>query len=689
MTTPTSRARRRSFVVVALAVVAAVGLSVAPAGPMRPLEVRAARPDLTITTEARYDVQPDERRVRVTVDLTLRNHLKDTRTKRYYFDEAFLAVLPGTSGFKLRWDGDGTPSVRASKKTKTYTLLRLDLAQRLYSGKAANYRLTFDLEDPGGAPTRDLRIGDSLVSFPVWSFATDDTPGSSVSVVFPDGYDVHVEAGDIPAPTVDDEGRTVFRSGTLDAPLDFFAYLVGDRPGAHTDTAVATTVADEPVKVTVRSWPDDPPWAERVSNVVKAGLPALGEHIGLPWPHADDLVIEEAVARTTAGYAGLFDPSTATVEIAYYADDFVVLHEAAHGWFNGALLADRWANEAFASYYASEVASDLELEVEPAELTDELQATRIPLNSWGPVGTEEPAQEDYAYVAAPTLAAAIAERAGDDGLRAVWADAADGTLAYQPATGPAETGTDRPDWRGLLDLLEARTDATYDDLWRAWVARPTDLPLLDARAEARTQYEAVLATTDGWKLPRPIRDALRAWRFEDATALLDDASAVLEQRTVVTEAAVDAGVIAPDTLRTAFEDDDGFDDARAEADAELAAIDRYAAAAKLEPAAMDPVLTLGLWGQTPEIELEAARDALARGDLVGSVASSDAAAAAWGGAPAAGQGRAISIGLLVAAILLGVLLLVSVVRRRRRRRAVVMAHRIATSEPRTPVSGAD
>ena len=231
MTALASARRPRSLVAVALAVVAAVGLSLAPAGPTRPAEVQAARPDLSITTVARYDVQPDERRVRVTVDLTLRNHLKDTRTKRYYFDEAFLAVLPGTSGFKLRWEGDGTPSVRASKRTKTYTLLRLDLAQRLYSGKTAKYRLTFDLEDPGGAPTRDLRIGDSLVSFPVWSFATDDTPGSSVSVVFPDGYDVRVEAGSIPDPTVDDEGRTVFRSGELEAPLDFFAYLVGDRPG--------------------------------------------------------------------------------------------------------------------------------------------------------------------------------------------------------------------------------------------------------------------------------------------------------------------------------------------------------------------------------------------------------------------------------------------------------------------------
>jgi hypothetical protein len=682
MTSQRHRPLRALLVLPALALVAALGLVVAPASPVGPREVLAARPDLTITSTARYDVQPDDRRVRVTLDLTLTNHLKDTTTKRYYFDEAFLAVLPGTSGYKLTWEGDGSPSVKASKKTKTYTLLRLDLAERLYSGKTAKYRLTFNLKDPGGAATRDLRIGDSLVSFPVWAFATDDTPGSSVSVVFPDGYDVKVEAGSIPDPTVDDEGRTIFRSGELDAPLDFFAYLVADRPGAYTEQTIATTVADDPVRVTVRAWPDDPPWAERVSELLTTGLPALGEHVGLAWPHGDRLVVEEAVARTTGGYAGLFDPSEGKVEIAYYADDFVVLHEAAHGWFNGMLLADRWANEAFASYYAMEVAEDLAVEVRDTELTDELRAVRIPLNGWGPVGSEDPVQEDFAYAAGLELARAIAERAGDDGLRAVWADAAAGVQAYQPraAGGTPETASGTPDWRGLLDLLEARTAATYDDLWRAWVARPTDLPLLDARAAAREQLSEVEAAVDGWRLPRPIRDAMRAWQFEDATDLLDGAAAALEQREAVEAAAADAGLIAPDALRTAFEDDDGFDDALAEADAELAAMDAYADAAALRPAELSPILALGLWGLTPDIDLETARDALARGDLTGSVAASSSAATAWGEADGEGQGRAISLGLLAAAVVVGVLTVLLMFRRRRTRHRRAMAHRIQATD---------
>ena len=676
-------ARRARIGLVALvAVLGLTGLSFAPGGPLAPHEVRAAAPDLTITSHARYDVQPDDRRVRLTVDLTLTNRLKDTKTKRYYFDEAFLAVLPGTSGFKLRWAGDGSPSVRATKKTKTYTLLRLDLAQRLYSGKTAKYRLTFDLKDPGGAPTRDLRIGDSLVSFPVWAFATDETAGSSVSVVFPPGYDVKLEAGEIPEPEVDGEGRTVYRTGRLAKPLDFFAYLVADRPGATTDTTVTTTVADEPVELTVRSWPDDPAWAERVSGLLTSGLPILGERVGLAWPLDKELVVAEAVARTTGGYAGLFDPAEGTVEIAYYADDFVVLHEAAHGWFNGALLADRWANEAFASYYATEAAAELEVDVRDASLTPELEAHRIPLNDWGPVGSEDPLQEDYAYAAALALATDIAERAGDDVLRDVWADAAAGVAAYQPTAGAAEPSEGTADWRGLLDLLEEHDDDAYDDLWRAWVARPTDLPLLDARAAAREQLAEVAADTDGWRLPVPVREAMRAWRFEDATALLDGAAAALEQRVAVEAAAAEAGVIAPDTLRTAFEDDDGFDDALAEAGAELDAIDRYVDAAALRPVEMTPLLTLGLWGQTPDVELTAARDALARGDLEGSMAASSSAAEMWDGAEAAGQGRAVSLGLLAAAVIVGLGTLLYVLRRRRHRARRTMAHRIAAPEPR-------
>ena len=648
-----------------------------PVGPTAPVEVHAATPDLTIVSSARYDVQPDKHRVRVTVDLTLHNRLRDTTTRRFYFDHAFLDVLPRVSNLKLTTAGKSA-SVRVVRKTKAYTRLQLNLASRLFSGKSVKYRLTFSITDPGGAATRDLRIGDSLVSFPVWAFATESTPGSSVTVVFPAGYDVRVEAGKIPAGIADDTGRTIFRSGRLDKPLEFFAYLVADRPGAYRDATITTQVLGAPIDVNVRSWEDDALWAKRVGGLLKVGIPALGERIGLDWPdYAQPLTVQEAVSRTTGGYAGLFDPAAGKVEIAYYADDFVVLHEAAHAWFNGSLLADRWANEAFASYYATQAAADIGRKIRVETLTDELRKSKIPLNAWGPVGSEDLAEEDYSYAASLALAQEIAKRAGGPGLTAVWADAKGGVGAYQPAGGgAAETVDGPPDWRGLLDLLEDDTDATYDDLWRAWVARDTDLSLLDARTQTRARYDDIVTAAGDWHLPRPIRDALRSWRFSDATALLADAEAALAGRDAVTAAAKAAGLTAPATLRLAFEDDDGFADSTDETSAELDVIGRYVAATALRPAEMTPLLTLGLWGQTPDVQLAESRAAFATGDLHASASASGDAARTWSSAESLGQSRSVSLGLIVLAILFGLALIISTLRRRRRRRITMQARRL-------------
>ena len=306
----------------------------------------------------------------------------------------------------------------------------------------------------------------------------------------------------MPPPTTTADGQVVFQTAALDKPLAFFAYLVGDRPGAYAERDLPVTVAGESVNLTIRSWPDDPEWSDRVGGLVGRALPALAERIGLAWPRDGGLVVQEAASRSTGGYAGLFDPKEGLVEVAYYAEDFVVLHEAAHAWFNGELLADRWANEAFASYYGQQVAAALDVPAEGDVLTPELEDAAIPLNAWGPIGRESTATEDYAYAATLMLAQAIAERAGPEALQAVWADAAARVGAYQPPTvgtggadaspgpGEPETVEGPPDWRGLLDLLEAHGSTSFDDLWRTWVVRDADLPLLDARLEARSRYDA-------------------------------------------------------------------------------------------------------------------------------------------------------------------------------------------------------
>lgn len=669
---------RRRLAGLLLAVVAVSAWQVSPAAVP---DVLAAAPDLTIVTDASYDVQPDSHRIRVTVDMVLVNHLVDTRTTRYYFDHAFLSVLPGASAVTLSWSGSGTPRASISKATAAYSLVRLDFAQRIFSGQSASYRLVFDLVDKGGAPGRDLRVGGSLVSFPVWAYATDATPGSTVRVVFPAGYRVEVGSGEIPPPVTDPSGQVVFQTGTLSKPLTFFAYLVADRPGTFTERTERTTVGGVPVVLTIRAWVDDTPWSDRVGSLFGRALPLLSERIGLPWPRDGGLVVHETVSRTTGGYAGLFDPAQGQVDVAYDAGDEVVLHEAAHAWFNGALLADRWANEAFASFYGLEVGATLKVKPAAPAVTPALETARIPLNAWGAVGTEDQATEDYAYAASLELARAIDERAGPDGLRAVWADAAGRIGAYQPpATGAGptsavgggtaapETVGGAPDWRGLLDLLDAHSTTTDDDLWRRWVARDPDLALLDARTSARGRYDAVLAAAGDWPLPRAVRDAMRAWRFDQANILLADGTAVLDQRSAIATRVAASGLTAPDTLRIAFESPDGFATATLEARAELDVIARYDAAVAARPSVSDPLRDLGLWGTSPDGDLEQARTLFATGDLTSSAAAARSAMATWAGAVDVGRGRLISIVALVLAALLAVVLVAVWVRGRRRRR---------------------
>ena len=79
----------------------------------------------------------------------------------------------------------------------------------------------------------------------------------------------------MPAPTVDDQGRTIYKTGRLDKPLEFFAYFVADRPGAYVDRAVETTVAGTPVGLTIRHWKEDTAWGKRVGGLFERGLPQL------------------------------------------------------------------------------------------------------------------------------------------------------------------------------------------------------------------------------------------------------------------------------------------------------------------------------------------------------------------------------------------------------------------------------
>lgn len=631
---------------------------------LAPAPVEAATPGLTITSVASYDVKPEEGRVAVTAKLTATNHLKNTITRQYYFRTAFLTVQPGTSDFRLTGRGGANATVRDA--TDTFTSIKLDFGANLAAGKSTSLTLTFNIRDAGGEPDRPVRISPSLVTFGAWAFATPNTPGSSVAVQFPTGYQVTVGRGPLTGPIADEAGHDQWTSGPLAKPLEYVADIAADRPVTYAEKRIDVPLAAGSAAVVVRSWPDDPAWGDRVASLAEHALPILEREIGVPWQFGQPLAVNEALVHGGAGFAGVFDPADARIDVSYAASDTVVIHELAHAWFNGRLVADRWAAEAFASYYAELVTRELGLDIRPLDPVEPTPDS-IPLNDWGATDTETPENEQYAYAASLELAREIATRAGPDALRNVWSRAARGIGAYQPDPSAEEQVEGAPDWRGLLDLLEEQTGKEFGDLWQKWVARPQDLAALDGRATARVAYAQTVQLAGDWRLPISIRHAMRAWQFDAAGDLLAAADHVLGQRTTLAAAAAAADARLPDSLREAFEGTDGLAAAAAEAASEQSAVEMIAAADSAQAAEKDfpdaLFARVGLLTRDPSVELGAARVALLVGDVDGAQRSAQSAHDAWANAANVGRSRIVSLVLL--AVALGIF--VGLVRRARRR----------------------
>lgn len=648
-------------------------LVLATAGALAPGPVAAASGDLTLVTDAVYTVQPQHGRVAVAVSIEAANHTRESRTRRFYFDHAFLAVQPGATDVRL--SGPGKARARVARRTRESTLLRLDFGTRLYSGKRSTFRLTFTLPGTGRDASPQVRVGSGLVTLPVWAYASNGAKGSTVTVRVPSGWDVLVESGDLRRRSGTSGSGTVLTSGPLDRPLAFFAFVTAQRPAVLTDRPVRLDAGGQPVDLVLQGWADDPGWSKRVEALYRRALPVLRSDIGLPWP-MERLTVAETASRDPEASAAMFDPAEGRVEIAYWAGPDVVIHQVAHGWFNGSLLGERWANEGFATWYGLRAATRLDEEVEPPELTRQAKAARLPLNAWGgSTGVRTPA-DAYAYAASTRLAGELAERVGEAVLRQVWADAAGRIGAYQPAatgTSPSAAAVvpepERvdavPDWRSLLDLLEARSGEDLAPLWREVVVTPEQAPLLDARAEARRSYARTLALAGDWSLPRSIRDALRAWDFPSAEAAMADARTVLASRNAVEELAGREGVQLADGMQARFEAGD-LGGASAIAAAQRSAILAIARAEASRTSADDPLRRLGMLGEHPERDLVEARADLARGDLQGSMEAVDRALRAWTAAQDEGRRRAL-LGLAVAASLLLLAFAVGTTVRRLRR----------------------
>lgn len=601
---------------------------------------RAAHGGLVVIAATRYVVQPELARVQVTIDAVATSHEPDPEEGRYYYSGTTFAVPADAANVVA--SAAGTPlQVRIVEETADYRLVEVTFAKRVFFRDRYAYRVAFDLVDAGGLADRNVRIGTSLAAFPVWAFGTDEEAGSTVRVELPAGYEPTVQGSRM---SIDEVATGTILAAEPDDPFAFFAYVSADLPGAFAEDVIEVPLRDDTARVTVRAWEDDRQWGRRTANLLREGLPVLEELIGVDYPHAGTLFVEEAAISRLGEYAGIYDPNAALIRVRYDADAFVTLHEAAHLWFNGRLLDGRWIGEAWAEFYSIEAGERLGEEGFRWELTRQMQRSRIPLNDWGDIGREDLGVEDFAYAASYVVAGRIAERTDLAGLRRVWEAAASREPSYLLPDGSPDAGRARlgqPGWQRLLDLLEERTGERFDDLWAEWIVNAEEQPLLAERASVRSVYRDVVERADTWALPAVIRLDLGDWAFERARDGLELAEEILRDRDRIAAMATALDLTGSSRLRVAFEGDGGLDAAANLAEVEIAALADLGTATERLAEEPSPVEWIGLIGADPGAVLAAARDDYETGQLGGARRGAAVAIAVRDAAADEGESRAI------------------------------------------------
>jgi hypothetical protein len=638
---------------------AALLVALAPAGPAPPGAGHLARAaEYTLVTTARYDVQPEDRRIVVAVDVTFKNTTPDPSGQFSVFNVVDLAIHTGAASVAA---SDSRGALRISVATRNgVNVASVSPRTPVRYNQTMIFTLTYVLLD---AASPDIRIRPSAIVFPAWSFGTS----GAVAIVLPADYDVRVDGDDLTATR--DASAVRLESGPVADPTTWLARVTAVRPSSYTTLSAGVALASGTVDLQVRAWTDDEAWGEATMALLTRALPLLEEGIGLDYPRVGPLVVVESVPDLVGE---LSEPVAEAGEIAvgFNQSPFTTLHQVAHVWISEQLVGDRWIREGFASQAAAAPAAELEvaLPYDPAARSTELVEAAFPLISWG-AGAATAEQDAFGYAASWALAERLAAAVGADALRLAWGRIAAGVSAYEPVAEEAPAISGRPitpvDSRRLLDQLEA---VSGQDLTAEFAARVFDEAAaaeLAKRAAARQAYADLLIAAGDWGAPDPVLADLAAWRFDEAQAAIAEATAWLAARDELSAAIDAAGLATPDRLRDRYRVSGGGPDAQDELDAEAALVAGYTdvrAQIARRPSIVQQVGLLG--GEEPSARLAEASALFAEGDLRGAAEEVDAARARLAGAFADGAVRLGSAG----AVLVVLLVLAIVVARRRRAR---------------------
>jgi hypothetical protein len=615
----------------------------------------AAGAGYTMSSVAVYAVDPAAGEIVVTVQAVFTNTTPNPPGQLSGFDRIELAIQ-GSATQPAASDGKGALSVELLNRdgvevasVRPRTTVRFN--------HSASFTLSYHLLD--GA-TSEVHVRPEVIRFSAWGFGTS----SEVTVDLPADYQARADGDPM---VINTAGHTLrMTSGQIPDPTTWLALVTATRPTSYAVPLTASVaLASGTVDLQVRAWTTDPAWADRVLTTLSVGLLRLEEAIGLPYPRVGPLVVSEAVGGE--GSPDLRPLSAAEMQVAFDADAFTLLHQAAHIWISDQLAADRWLREGMASHVAAIVAAGIgtALPYDPAARASALAADAFPLAAWGSEATPS-MQDGYGYAASWALVDRIAATAGEATLGRTLRRVVAGVGAYDPADADQlslSAGRFAPvDTRRFIDQMAAASGVDASHLVGQAVLGPDAGAELRDRQLARDDYQRLLQLAGDWGAPDPIRTAMAAWRFDEARPAMAVALTWLLQRDALIAKVARAGLTTPAQLRAHFAAVGGGADAETELTAEVAVVDAYLEVQARAAAPRGPLETIGLFAaDDPRGLLAAAGGDFARGDLSGAARTLDAAEVQLNRAPTNGVVRIASAIVLVTVI---VLLLNLTIRRR-------------------------
>jgi hypothetical protein len=645
-----------------------MGLTLAP---QAATPVAAATGRLLLTAAATYTVDPATATVRVSVAATYVNDKPSDNDFFYYWRDLAWPVHPEATNLRVS-DGSGALSVKPVVEDG-FVEAQFRLRRNLLYRQSVKLTIAWDL--PGGAPRSEssIRVGESFVTFDLWAWGDPGT--SSVTAALPGGYEVET-FGSTVAQTSAATGVTI-RANAIGNTDEFWTSVTAIR-----EAGFATDELTLPggIELVVRAWPEDTEWRTKVRTMLRDGIPALSELIGLPWPIERPVEVTEVYTPLLEGYAGIFYTLEDRIDISEDLDTLVIVHEASHAWFNDRLFKDRWIDEGLADTYAAAVLLELGEGRQSPDTPAANDDGRTALQTWGDPGRITDATEAierYGYNTSWYVVEQIFEEIGPQKMRAIFQAAEDDVIAYQGA-GDDEPVTGADGWHRFLDLLEEIGGSEKaDELFREYVVTNIGSREMDDRAVRREDYANLLAEGDEWLPPIYVREVMGSWAFPKAEVRIDEARAILTLRDEVTAAADALEVTPGPAFEEAYETAEvNFDDAEAAGEAELDALATLAEASATVSAPLDFVAAVGLLDVEPMAAYEEATTAYESGRLEDATEAAAAAVALVAEGPRIGRERlALAGGIAGLALLVGLLL---VRRRRRARRTAALALAVGT-----------